>query len=168
MQIQNIFVILKSAILASFATLAIGAQAENQITLGSLTLHHIHATPAPIVGGTGAVFVGRVDNADNQPIQIISAKSNIAERVELHTMHMDNHVMKMREVDSITIPHGQNQTLLAPGQEYHFMLMKLKQALKIGDSFELEIELAGHAPQKITVPVEKRAPSKGEHHHHHH
>lgn len=163
--IQNL---LKTAAITSAAIFSLSAHAHNSLTIGPLTFHHIHATPAPIQGGTGAVFVGQIDNKDNQIAKIIAAQSNMAERVELHIMKMEGNVMKMREVENIPIPAGDNQKIMAPGNEYHFMLMQLKQPLKIGDTLELQIEVAGHAPQKITIPVEKRAPNQGHGHHHHH
>ena len=75
--------------------------------------------------------------------RLLGASTAAAERVEMHSMSMDNNVMRMRQVDAIDLPAGEKVDL-APGG-LHLMLMGLKAPLQAGDSVPvlLRFERAG-------------------------
>ena len=83
-------------------------------------------------------------------VRIIGATSPVAGMVEIHSMSMQNGVMKMFQVDGIDVPAGKT-VKLAPGG-YHVMLMGLKQQMKAGDKVALDLLLEFLA----TVPEEDR------------
>lgn len=138
------------------------------VQVGPLTLHHPHTTLAPIAGGTAAVYVQSVDNRSSAPVAIVAASSPAATRVELHTMHMEGNVMKMREIPRIEFPAGTGHTTMAQGASLHLMFIGLKAPLLLGQSTELEIELSTGHKARMTIPVLQRMPSAGDHSHHHH
>jgi periplasmic copper chaperone A len=112
--------------------------------------------------------------------RLIGASSPAAGRVEIHRHIMEGEVMKMRRVDSVSVPTGASH-LLAPSGD-HLMLLDLKAPLKEGDmvALTLTFEKAGPITVEATVePVGAMGPHgmdhqpghempKGAEHKHHH
>ncbi len=101
---------------------------------------------------------------------LVSASSSLAGVVEIHTMKMEDGVMKMRAVPRIELPAGKTVALQPGG--YHVMLMQLKQQLKKGDTvpITLKVEGANREVQAIEVKAEVRdlaAPATMGHGHKH-
>ncbi|HEX6828433.1 MAG TPA: copper chaperone PCu(A)C [Burkholderiales bacterium] len=82
---------------------------------------------------------------------LVAAASPVAGVVELHSMKMDDGVMKMRAVPRVELPAGQ-PVKLAPGG-YHLMLTDLKQPLKAGDTVSITLTLEGMDKEKSTLVV---------------
>jgi hypothetical protein len=98
----------------------------------------------------GAVFMV-VNNQSNQADRLVSAQSDVAERVELHTHIMDGDMMMMRKVDAYDLPASQSTTLKPTG--HHIMLMGLKSPLKQGESFSMTLMFEKHAPMTVDVQI---------------
>lgn len=111
--------------------------------------------------------------------KLLSAKSDVAGRVEVHTHIMEGDVMKMRRVDALEVAKGASRVLKPMGD--HIMLMDLKGPLKEGDLVKLTLtfEKAGDIEVEATVEApgamgphgmseqpKDDAKSGGEHHHH--
>lgn len=122
------------------------------------------ARPAKAVGetetgesgmaGTGAVFLLLV-NDGGEADRLVGGETGVAEVVEIHETVMEGEVMKMRMLpDGLQVP-AKGEVLLKPGG-YHVMLIGMKQDLKVGDQFavELQFEKSG----TITVEPEVREP----------
>lgn len=111
----------------------------------------------PVGGG----YMG-FDNKGKTDDALIAVKASVSKSVELHTMSMDNGVMKMRQVPKISIPAGA-AVKLAPGG-FHVMFIGLNAGLKEGDKFDavLVFEKAGEV--KVQFNVESGAASTGAHH----
>ncbi|WP_434339977.1 copper chaperone PCu(A)C [Motilimonas cestriensis] len=88
---------------------------------------YVRATP-PNVQNSAAFL--QLMNHSNELATLVSAKSDIAEKVELHNHIMADGMMKMRQVDGIKI-NAMETVSLQPGG-YHIMLMGLKQPLTEG------------------------------------
>lgn len=90
-----------------------------------------------------------------QKIETSAAKS-----VEVHAMHHQNGVMRMRAVESLHVAAGV-PTELAPGG-MHLMLMGLKQPLKAGETLQLTMTFAAnnHAATTLVldVPIQTTEP----------
>ena len=106
------------------------------------------ATPA------GAKVAGgylTIENKGSAPDRLVGGTGDVAGRVEIHEMAMNNGVMTMRPLDKgLTIEPGKT-VKLAPGG-YHVMLMDLKNPLKQGEKvpLTLEFEKAG----KVTLSLD--------------
>jgi copper(I)-binding protein len=76
----------------------------------------------------------------NTDTTLTSVESSVSDSIEIHSMTMDNGVMKMRMLDELALKAGK-PTELAPGG-YHLMLFDLKKALKAGEevSFTLHFK----------------------------
>ena len=111
--------------------------------LGDLTVTSpwTRATPggAKIAGG-----YLKITNNGTAADRFVGAKSDTADRVEIHEMSMSDGVMKMRPLpNGLEIKPGETVELKSGG--YHLMFMDLKQPLKQGDTLKatLQFEKAG-------------------------
>lgn len=86
---------------------------------------------------------------------LVSATSPVSTSVEIHSMTMDNGVMKMRMLDSLPLPAGKPVKLEPSG--FHLMLLGLKKPLKAGDKIEISLTLKDKLGkleiQKVSLPV---------------
>lgn len=100
------------------------------------------------------VVGGVLENITDQELVIVRAESDVSERVELHTHLHEDGIMKMREVESYTVP-ADGEFDLGPKAE-HIMLMGLTSPLKQGDVFS--VRLFDDKGANIEVPVLVRGP----------
>ncbi|MBM3392802.1 MAG: copper chaperone PCu(A)C [Betaproteobacteria bacterium] len=82
---------------------------------------------------------------------LLSAGSPAAGVVEIHTMKMEDGVMKMRAIPKLDLPAGKG-IRLAPGGN-HIMLMELKQQLKKGEVVPITLKIEGKDKKVQTVEV---------------
>ena len=94
-----------------------------------------HMPPTQSV--TGAFMV--LKNTTGSDLAVVSAESDVADKVELHTHLHENGVMKMRQADNIAVPAG-GATVLEPGG-LHVMLIGLKQPLELGQMVEIKFNI---------------------------
>ncbi|MDE2379405.1 copper chaperone PCu(A)C [Bradyrhizobium sp.] len=132
------------------ATLATPAAAQ-EIKAGDLVITQAwsRATPggAKVAGGYLTI-----ENKGTTPDRLIGGSAEIAGKLSVHEMAMDNGVMKMRALDKgLAIEPGKT-VKLAPGG-YHLMLEELKGALKQGDKVPvtLEFEKAGKVQVSLDI-----------------
>ncbi len=71
--------------------------------------------------------------------------------VELHTVQMEESMMKMRRIDAIIVPPV-TPTLLQPGGS-HIMLLGLKQPLVAGQTFPLRLRFEQAGEIMVDVPM---------------
>lgn len=96
----------------------------------------------------------QLENHGGEPILLTHGESQRFGRVEIHTMRMDEGVMRMRKLDSLEIPAGERVELRPGG--LHLMLMQPTGAFDLGDRFELElIDSAGNR-WPVTLEVRER------------
>lgn len=147
--------------------LALSAQAHG-FAVGELFVRHPYAVPSLAGSQNGAVYFKSIKNAGKKADQLLSAKTQVAEKVEIHEMTMDGDVMKMRPLSSIEIPAG-GEVSVAKGNPngYHLMLLGLKQALKDGDRFPvwLTFKQAGEVKVEVYVQTPKASAQVEEHKH---
>ena len=80
----------------------------------------------PPVSKTTAAFM-RIRNEGDEPDRLIGVTTSIAERAEIHETVMDKGVMRMRRVESLTIPPGRTVVLKPMGK--HIMIIGLKESV---------------------------------------
>jgi copper(I)-binding protein len=102
--------------------------------------------------GGGFLTIVNHGNADDK---IVSAASTVCGHVELHTMRMENNIMRMREVGEIPLPAGKILRM-QPGSGYHLMFMDLKEPLKVGATVPVTVKLAGGGQLQLQLKVEPR------------
>jgi copper(I)-binding protein len=120
------------------------------------------ATPA------GAKVAGgylTIENKGSAADRLVGGAGDVAGKVEIHEMAMNNGVMTMRPLDKGLVIEPGKTVKLAPGG-YHMMLMDLKQPLKQGDKVPvtLEFEKAGKVALSLDVQgVGAQSPAGGDH-----
>jgi periplasmic copper chaperone A len=123
------------------ALFAVPVRAEEAGKVLVITQAWSRATPggARIAGGYLTIA-----NMGNVPDRLIGGSSEIAGKVEVHEMAMNNGVMTMRPLDKGLVIEPGKTVKLAPGG-YHLMMFDLKSPLKQGDKVPvmLEFEKAG-------------------------
>jgi copper(I)-binding protein len=108
------------------------------------------ATPggAKIAGGYLTI-----ENKGSGPDRLVGGSADIADKIQIHEMAMNNGVMTMRPLDKgLTIEPGKT-VKLAPGG-YHLMLFDLKSPLKQGDQLPVTLEFEKAGKVKLLLDVQ--------------
>jgi len=119
---------------------------------GKLTVNDPWARPA-ILSGTGAAYF-IIDNPTGQADTLLSAKSDAAQAVELHTTEMQGGVMKMMPQEKIAIP-ANGKVEFKPGG-LHVMFINLKRDLKVGDTLALTLRFQNAGEMNLQVKVQEK------------
>ena len=121
---------------------------------------HVRATPPH--SKNSAAFL-TITNKTDQAIKLISASSDIADRVELHNHIKEDGMMKMRQVEEITI-NANSHVSLQPGG-YHVMFLGLKNDLTVGQIVKITLYFDNGDEVKFNAPVQKINMSHKKKHH---
>jgi copper(I)-binding protein len=139
------------------------ARAE-EVKAGDLVITQAWSRATP----NGAKIAGgylTIENKGAAPDRLVGAAGDIAGKVEVHEMSMNNGVMTMRPLDNgLAIEPGKT-VKFAPGG-YHLMMFDLKGPLKQGDKVPvtLQFEKAGKVSVSLDVQgVGAQAPAGGDH-----
>ena len=125
--------------LAFVATLAVPAFAQDA-RKGSITAADPWSRATAPRASVGAGYL-TIRNDGAQPDRLIAASSPRAAKVEIHTMSLDNGIMRMRPLpNGLVVPAG-GEALLAPGGN-HIMLIGLKAPLKEGERVPATLRFA--------------------------
>lgn len=96
----------------------------------------------------------------NEDTSLIAIDSDVADVIEIHSMSMENGVMKMRMLDTLDLIAGK-PTELSPGG-FHLMLFDLKKPLTAGKEAHFTLHFKNKAGQEktisITSPIKAEAP----------
>ncbi len=96
----------------------------------------------------------------NEDTSLIAIDSDVADVIEIHSMSMENGVMKMRMLDTLDLIAGK-PTELSPGG-FHLMLFDLKKPLTPGKEAHFTLHFKNKAGQEktisVTSPIKAEAP----------
>ncbi len=120
------------------------------ITNSDLSITGAYVQPL-IPGQKNTAAYMTINNNTKQTYILTGASSNMVENIELHTVLMQDGVMKMRPVDAITILPGQ-QVVLQPG-DFHMMLMNVDTELTKDSLVPICLEFKNSATICQDVPV---------------
>ena len=113
--------------LATAASLLAVPSMAQDYKLGSLEITTPWTRATAPTARTGGGFM-TITNKGTTADRLVSARSTVSEKVEIHEMQMDGSVMRMRELaKGLDIPPGAT-VMLKPGS-YHIMFMELKAPL---------------------------------------
>lgn len=100
--------------------------------------------------------------------RLVAVTSSASVSAEIHTMSMDNGVMKMRQLEYLILPAKKTVTL-GPGSD-HLMLFDIKHPLKEGSHvpLTLTVQFADKSTHKVNVRAQIRPLTNtgGKHPHH--
>ncbi len=108
------------------------------ITVGSLIVENpwSRATPKGAKVGAGYLSIFNIGKIDDR---LVSATSEISERVEIHESSIANGIMKMRKITDGLAIKSKNLIDFKPGG-YHLMFVGLKAPLKKDQSFNVTLK----------------------------
>ena len=160
---------MRHMILAALAAAALSAptagSAEVLAEANGIVIEEGYARAAGASARTGAAFMA-ITNTNDSDDRLIEARSDIAERVELHTHQMKDGVAQMRQVEGgIPIPAGESVLLERGG--LHVMFLGLTGGMAEGSAVDMVLvfETAGEIP--VTIPVDLMRGQDGGHGHGH-
>ena len=134
------------AILSSTPTRADEVKAGDLVITQAWT----RATPGGARIGGGYLTI---ENKGTTPDRLIGGSADVAGKVAVHEMAMNNGVMTMRPLDKgLKIDPGQT-VKLAPGG-YHLMMFDLKSPLKQGDKIPVTLEFEKAGKVQLSLDVE--------------
>ena len=117
--------------------------------------------PLPAVSKNGAAYFSIQNHGSAD--KLLSASSDIAEQVQIHTIvHVDGQ-MKMQQLESVEVPmHG--SVNFEPGS-MHIMLLGLKEPLQEGNHYSLKLsfEKAGEIDVMVMVRMNSESGISGDH-----
>lgn len=162
---------MKRAILAALAATTLAATAA--LAQEGVLVNDPYARVSTEMSLSGAAFMV-IENHTNAEDRLIDARSDVAQRVELHTHEEDaNGVMRMIHVaEGFVIPAGDEVRLERGGK--HVMLMGLVRPVTQGDILEVTLVFERQGEIVVEVPidndraVEHGAPMTGHSHSHRH
>ena len=141
----------RAAILAAMALIHAAVPAQ-EFTSGSMTIVAPWSRALPPNAPNGAAYF-RVENGGGEPDRIVSARTDVAESVEIHTHEMDGGMMKMRRVESVKVPAGGEARFKPHG--LHLMLFGLKEPLADGTSYALTVVFEKAGELDVSVEVKR-------------
>ena len=128
--------------------------ATPEATSGEFTVADARTAPAP-AGQNGGVFLTLTGGATADTL--VAARFAGAAETQVHEGYeTEDGLRGMREVAGVPVPAG-GTARLAPGG-YHVMLLDLTAPLTLGDTVDVELEMAqaGTVPVRVAVrPVEE-------------
>ena len=131
--------------------LAAPARAE-EVKAGDLVITQAWSRATPGGAKVGGGFL-TIENKGSAPDRLIGGSAEVAGKVQVHEMAMNNGVMTMRPLDNgLTIEPGKT-VKLAPGG-YHLMLLDLKSPLKQGDKVPVTLEFEKAGKVKLSFDVQ--------------
>ncbi len=134
-------------VLASFATTARAADYD----IGSIHIAQPWARATPKSAAAGVAYL-TITNNGNAADRVSCVSSDDSAQCQIHTMTMDNGVMKMRPVEGgLEIAPGQTITLKPGG--LHVMLVDLKHPLEAGKAAEATFQFEKAGTVKVAFPV---------------
>jgi periplasmic copper chaperone A len=137
-----------AALLIGFAAPALAQGTTNS----PISVEQPWSRATPTGAKTGAVYM-TLDNKSGTADRLTGVSSDVADKLQIHEMKVENGVMRMRELTGgLTIPAG-GSVVLKPGS-YHVMLIGLKKPLTAGDKFPLTLTFEKAGSISVTVPVQ--------------
>ncbi|WP_421708128.1 copper chaperone PCu(A)C [Algihabitans sp.] len=149
---------------AGFCLLALATATAiaHDFKAGAIHIDHPWARASIGMAKAGAAYMV-LTNEGSETDRLISASSDVAESVELHTHLMDDGVMRMRQIEAIEIDPG-TPSVLEPGG-LHVMLIGLKQPLAAGESFPMTLTFEQAGEVTVEVSIEAIGSETGGHNH---
>lgn len=120
---------------------------------GDISIEHPWSRATPPGAFTAVGFL-TLKNVGAETDYLLSAQSGIADHVEVHSMKMQDGVMKMRPVGptGLPIPAGKS-VKLAPGG-FHMMFIGLKKTLQQGQTIPVTLQFKNAGPVMVDFVVE--------------
>jgi periplasmic copper chaperone A len=119
--------------------------------VGSIHIKQPWARATPKGASSGAAYM-TITNKGTTPDRLSCASSDASAKCQIHSMTMDNGVMKMRPVEGgLEIKPGETVTLKPSG--FHVMLTDLKNPLEQGKTVDVTLQFEKAGTVKVKFPI---------------
>jgi copper(I)-binding protein len=105
-----------------------------------------------------------LSNSEKDPKKLIKIESPDYLRVEMHTMIHKNGIMKMKKMNSLTIPSN-GKVVLEPRKK-HLMLIQPNRSIRLGMLIPLTLYFDDKTKLSIYIPVKSMKKKASNNHHH--
>ena len=130
----------------------------------SLQIENAWSPEAPPVAKVMAGYM-KINNLSNKDIKILSAKSDLFKRVEIHLTEMSDGMMRMIKQENLKIK-AKGHIELKPGGLHMMLIGKLK-PVKAGSVIAVTLTLDNGKTIKVKLKVKVDDAPQMMHHHHH-
>jgi copper(I)-binding protein len=131
--------------------LAVPARAEG-VKAGDLVITQAWSRATPNGAKIGGAYL-TIENKGSAPDRLIGGAGDVAARIEVHEMAMNNGVMTMRPLEKGLVIEPGKTVKLAPGG-YHLMMFDLKEPLKQGEQLPITLEFEKAGKVKLSFDVQ--------------
>jgi periplasmic copper chaperone A len=147
------FIILTTIASAYFSN-AYALDSDNSTIQNAISIKDAWVRPSHPGQDVGAAYMTLTSTQD---VTLVRVESDVSNSIEIHSMTMQNGVMKMRMLDNLPLIAGKPYKLEPGG--FHFMLLDLKKALTVGESvnFVLYFKAKNKTEFKQNIKVLVRA-----------
>jgi copper(I)-binding protein len=155
MQIQRLTLISVARAIAGATMLAcflVAPVRAEDVKAGDLVITQAWSRATPGGARIGGGYL-TIENKGTAPDRLLGGSADVADKIQVHEMSMNNGVMTMRQLDQgLTIEPGKT-VKLAPGG-YHLMMIDLKSPLKQGDQVPVTLEFEKAGKVKLSFDVQ--------------
>ena len=142
----------KALVLAAALMLIARPGVAETYKAGAIEIEQPWARATPKGATIGAGYM-KITNTGTEPDRLLGGSASFAGRLEVHSMTMEQGVMKMREMkDGLEIKPGETIELKPGG--YHMMFVGLKEPLKQGEDLTVTLKFAKAGTVEVKYPVE--------------
>ena len=141
-----------SLFVAIVACLAGSSVRADEVRAGDLiiTQEWSRATPGGAKVGGGYLTI---ENKGATPDRLLGGAADVAAKVQVHQMSMNNGVMTMRPVEGGLVIEPGKTVKLTPGG-FHLMLLDLKGPLKQGEKLPITLEFEKAGKVSVVLDIE--------------
>lgn len=143
-----------------FALAACGAP-EAQTHGGAIAVENAWVAPTPGGVDVAAGYL-TITNETAAADRLVSVSSPRAANVSVHEMSMDGGIMRMREMDGLDIPAGEQVTLQPSG--LHLMFTGVNEPFVAGETVPIHLQFEHGGGMDVTAPVQHGPPSAHQDH----
>ncbi len=122
-----------AALALTFGLLGIGSAVAQS---NQIVVEKAWARATPKMAVTGGAYLTMTNRGPSED-RLLNVTSPVAEKIQFHTMAIDNGVAKMAQLPAVELPPGV-PVALKPGG-IHMMLLRLKRPLAEGESIPLTL-----------------------------
>jgi copper(I)-binding protein len=134
-----------------------------------LKVDHPYATPTVAGEKNSAVYFRALDNGGKTTDELMGARAEIAERVEIRRTQPGASDAEALVVSEVSLPNGKGPSFRHDASSgYYLLLVNLKAPLKNGDRFPLWLQFRHAGEKKVMVWVQTPRGSQAHQHDHKH
>jgi periplasmic copper chaperone A len=134
------------------AVLAAAPARAEQVKVGNLVISQAWSRATPGGAKVGGGYL-TISNEGSTADRLIGGSADVAAKVQVHEMSMNNGVMTMRPVDQGLVIEPGKTVKLSPGG-FHLMLLDLKGPLKQGEKLPVTLEFEKAGKVSVTFDIQ--------------